>query len=99
MVPSQRPFNLLAFWEMKACDLSWGVRRDKEGHVPVDPTAGGFLLCLALMSPALSRRGPPGMLQESGKAEEAEACPAAFNYKEARLQRVLAVTIHVCWGL
>ena len=39
------------------------------------------------------------MLQESGKAEEAEACPAAFNYKEARLQRVLAVTIHVCWGL
>lgn len=52
-----------------------------------------------IMSPAPSRRGPPGMLQESGKAEEAEACPAAFNYKEARLQRVLAVTIHVCWGL
>ena len=49
--------------------------------------------------------GPPAdtsqqpELRESGKAEEAEACPAAFNYKEARLQRVLAVTIHVCWGL
>ena len=42
MVPSQRPFNLLAFGEMKACDLSWRVLRDKEGHVPVDPMAGGF---------------------------------------------------------
>ena len=75
MVPSQRLFNLLAFREMEACDLSRRVLRDKEGHVPVDPVAGGFCCAWRYVPSSKQKRASRNALRvREGRGGRSMSC-------------------------